>query len=415
MKKFLALLLTLTMLLTMCCVSALAAEEPVTITLWHRWGGANEQYLHEIIDNFMANNPDVKVDVNLKNVSYTELLQGMIVDAAAGNPLPDAFVSGYNVLDYIATELNPTTVQELAPSAEAEAELLGRFSEEMKGLASYRGESIGLPLAASNMVMYVNMDLFKEAGLTEADIPKTWEEVEKVCAIITEKTDAEGIVVPRVDSWADQALIYSAGGTVLSEDGTQVDLTNEGCVKAMTFWQSMYQNGYVPNIAHGDLETTFQAGDIAMDCTTIMTVTAMRTYCDFDLRIVEVPSFEGFKKQLPAGGAAMVSFTNPEDEAKRDAMWRFLDYLYSDEAMKIFGQTGYFCVTNMEVEMTPDQEPMYAQKPYAMQWVNWPGGSIGLEIEGLWVNARDAICAEGADVVSTLEALEEECNMMLDF
>lgn len=411
MKKFLALLLTLTMLLTMCCVSALAAEEPVTITLWHRWGGAND----EIIDNFMANNPDVKVDVNLKNVSYTELLQGMIIDAAAGNPLPDAFVSGYNVMDYIATELNPTTVQELAPSAEAEAELLGRFSEEMKGLASYRGESIGLPLAASNMVMYVNMDLFKEAGLTEEDIPKTWEEVEKVCAIITEKTDAEGIVVPRVDSWADQALVYSAGGTVLSEDGTQVDLTNEGCVKAMTFWQSMYQNGYVPNIASGDLDTTFQAGDIAMSCTTIMNVTAMRTYCDFDLRIVEVPSFEGFTKQLPAGGAAMVSFTNPEDEAKRDAMWRFLDYLYSDEAMKIFGQTGYFCVTNMEVEMTPDQEPMYAQKPYAMQWVNWPGGSIGLEIEGLWVNARDAICAEGADVVSTLQALEEECNMMLDF
>lgn len=415
MKKFLTLLVTLTMLVSLSGLGAWAEGEPVTISLWHRWNGSNEQYLNEIVSNFMALNPDVKVDVTLKGVSYTELLQSMIIDAAAGNPLPDVFVSGYNVLDYIATELDPATIQELAPSAEAAEELLSRFSEEMKKLASYRGESIGLPLAASNMVMYVNMDIFKAAGLTEEDVPKTWEDVERVCAIITEKTDAEGFVIPRVDSWGDQALIYSAGGTVLSEDGMHVDLTNEGCVKAMTFWQNMYKNGYVPNIASADLDTTFQAGDIAMACTTIMASTAMRTYCDFDLRIVEVPSFEGYKKQLPAGGAALVSFTDPQNEAKRDAVWRFLKYLYSDEAMKIFGQTGYFCVTNMEVEATPDQEAMYAQKPYAMQWVNWPGGSIGLEIEGMWVNARDAICAQGADVLGTLQALEEECNMMLDF
>ena len=39
---------------------------------------------------------------------------------------------------------------------------------------------------------------------------------------------------------------------------------------------------------------------------------------------------------------------------------------------------------------------------------------VGLEIDARWLTVRNAILMEGADVVESLTALEEECNMMLE-
>ena len=182
MKKLLALVLTLSLILGMAAVAS--ADDQVTISVWHRWSGTNEKILQECVDKFMADNPNIKIDVVGKAGEYFELLQTMISDAAAGNPKPDIFVGGYNLLNYIAEELVPTNVDELAPDQAALDELYGRFTDEMLALANYNGNQIGLPLAVSNMVMYVNMDIFEAAGLTEDDIPTTWEEAKKVCAVI---------------------------------------------------------------------------------------------------------------------------------------------------------------------------------------------------------------------------------------
>ena len=182
MKKIVSFVLVL--MLGLSCLSFAAAAEPTTITLWHRWSGANEKILNQCVQEFMAENPDIKVDVIAKPGIYFDLLQSMIADAAAGNEKPDIFVGSYNLLNYIAEELVPTTVDELAPSKEAVAELYGRFTPEMLALAQYDGEQIGLPLAVSNMVMYCNMDIFEAAGLTRDDIPATYEQAMEVAQIL---------------------------------------------------------------------------------------------------------------------------------------------------------------------------------------------------------------------------------------
>lgn len=210
MKKILSFVLVL--MLGISCLSLAAAEEPTTITLWHRWGGANEKTLSQCVEAFMADNPDIKVDIIAKPGVYFDLLQSMIADAAAGNEKPDVFVGSYNLLNYIAEELLPTTVDELAPSKEAAAELYSRFTPEMLALANYDGAQIGLPLAVSNMVMYCNMDIFEAAGLTKDDIPATYEQAMKTAQIIKEKTGKYAFFMQLGDNWGDQGLIFSAGG-----------------------------------------------------------------------------------------------------------------------------------------------------------------------------------------------------------
>lgn len=409
MKKIMVFMLTL--ILAISSVSFSLAEEQVTINLWHRWSGTNEEVLNQCIAQFEEKHPEIHVEVTAKAGEYFELLQSMIADAAAGNEKPDVFIGGYNLLNYIAEELDPTNVDELADAAAVE-ELYSRFTPEMLSLAAYDGEQIGLPLAVSNMVMYVNMDIFKAAGLTEEDIPETWEEVMDVCEIIKEKTDSYGVALDLPDNWPDQCIIFSAGGEMLSADKTRCDFTNEGCIKALQMWQDTYTKGYnTPSTATEQI-ANFSAGFIAMMCTTIMKKNTFDEHGGFEMKVAPCPSFEGYEKSLPAGGTAMISFST--DEAKKAAAFEFMSYMVSQEGMETFTKTGYLCVTTDEVTVTEGQEAAYAQTVNARPWECWPGGTLGMELESMWLVTRNAIIMEGADVVESLTSLEAECNALLE-
>ena len=90
-----------------------------------------------------------------------------------------------------------------------------------------------------------------------------------------------------------------------------------------------------------------------------------------------------------------------------------MNFVASKEGMDIFTKTGYLCVTKDVVAKTKYQEVAYEQEPLAMIWPNWPGGAAGMEIERLYLNARNKIVLQNAPVESTLKALETECNKLL--
>ena len=199
---------------------------------------------------------------------------------------------------------------------------------------------------------------------------------------------------------------------MLNEDKTRVDFTNDGIIYALQTWQDMYTNGYIPKSIDSESTAMFNAGDIAMNLTTIMKINSYKEYVNFDMLVKQTLGFEGKTKQLPAGGAAMISFATKDEE--KEAVFNFMQYMSSKEGMEQFTKTGYLCVTTAEVPMVAGQEAAYAQTKYARPWECWPGGSAGLEIDSRWLSVRNSIVMEGADVKSTLAALEEECNNLLD-
>lgn len=412
MKKILTLLLALVLTLS-ALPASFAEQEPITITLWHRWGGLTEQALNKVIAGFEEKNPDVRVEVVAKSGEYFALLQSMIADAAAGNDLPDVFIGGYNLLNYISKELHPNTVDQMAPSEEALNQLYDNFRDGMLQLSQYDGQQVGLPYAVSIMPMYVNMDLFEKAGLTEKDIPTTWEQVAEVCKVIKEKTGAIGLQIHNMeDAWGDQALVFSHGGQLLSEDKQRCDFTNEGALSALTMWQDMYKNGYAVALSSSEIQSTFTSGNIAMYCTSIMSVNTIVSYSDFPVKICTTPSFEGQQLALPSGGAALISFS--KDQAKIDAVWKFFEYAIGDGMKGWAEDSGYLCPTKIDLELNEYMAPAYECLPYSVAWECWPGGSVGMEIDRKWINARNEVLWDGVDVAEAMQSLEEECNMMLE-
>ena len=57
MRRCFAVVLTAVLALSLFIPAA--AQEQVTLNLWHRWGGGNEALVQQVVDAFMAVNPDV--------------------------------------------------------------------------------------------------------------------------------------------------------------------------------------------------------------------------------------------------------------------------------------------------------------------------------------------------------------------
>ena len=410
MKKLLSLLLIAMFLLTALAVPAMA--EPTTLTLWHRWSGPNEQALLKVIEDFEAANPDYKIEVTAKAGEYFELLQKMIADLAAGVQPPDMFVGGYNLLNYISVEMDPVPVEEIAPSPEAYQALRDRFEDSIWNLAYSEGEQIGIPYALSNIVMFYNRDLFDAAGLTDADVPKTWDEVLTVSKTLQDKTGKYAFSMQKVDSWPDLSIIYSNGGQLLSEDGQKVAFNNAEAVEAVKTWQSIYEAGLAPICTDDEQFASFIAGDIAIYCASVMKLATLNSSAAYDVGVAKFPAFGEKPLALPAGGAAIISFTADTD-AKRAGIWSFMDFATQDDAMATFTQTGYLCVTKGTVPMAPGQEVAYEQIPYAVQWTAWPGGSAGLEIDRQYIDTRLSLIHSGGDVQETFDKLVDICNDLL--
>lgn len=390
---------------------AAANGNTIQLTLWHRWSGGHSDRLNEVVKAFEEKNPDIKITVVAKPGEYMPLLQSLVANLAAGNQPPDMFVGGYNLLNYITTELQPVELKDLAPSTAALAEVESRFNKSIYNTTNVNGKHVGMPFALSNIVMFVNMDIFKAAGLTEADIPTTWDEVMRVGKIIKSKTKKYPIAIQMPDTWPDFNLIYSAGGTIKTRDDKKVNFTNAGAIEALTMWQNLYKEGLVPIETDAEFESDFAAGNIAMRPTSCMKGAGYAAQANFDLRCVKFPSFTGKSNKLAAGGAAIISFT--KDKTKRNAVWKFLDFAVSKESMNIFTKTGYLSVTNADVKKTPLQAAAYEQASNMIMWPNWPGGATGMEIERLYYNTRNTIILEGAPVAPSLKKLEEDCNKLL--
>ncbi len=385
-------------------------QKPVEITVWHRWSGANGEILSDIFRSFEAQNPGIIIKDSQKIGEYLVLLQTLMADLAAGSPPPDVLIGSYNYLDFLYSELSPVPIDTLADRDLVE-KVFNRFETSVLDLGKVEGVQAGVPYAISNIVLYYNPDIFRAAGLDPDNPPKTWDEVFEQGRIIKEKTDKYAIAIQKMDNWADQALIFSNGGHLKSVDGSKVLFNDEGSVGAYEMWARLHAEELSPPGADEEIAASFLAGDLGMYGTTIMKLLSQRNMATFELGVAPFPAFTGKEKRLPAGGAAISVFT--EKKESQDAVWKLIDYMTSDEALKEWTKTGYLCVTKADVPVAKGQDIAYSQVPNAVPWQAMPGGSTGLEIDRIFLDTRTKIIYGNVDAKEGLDSAAEASNKLL--
>ncbi len=362
MKKAISLLLTCLLLLG--CLSGcgndspLNAKEPVTLTMWHNYGGDMQQAMDYLIDQFnstLGKEQGIVIDVTaISSSSELDKSLAMIANGDPGAPdMPDIF-TGYPKLaiqfwekGLLADLDNYFTADELSAYVDAFVDE-GRLSDS--GLYVF-------PIAKSTEVLYVNQTLFDrfaaETGAS-ADMLSTFEGIAELSKMYYEWSGGKQFYA--ADSWFNFAEVGMAqlGDSIFEGEALSLDGDN---------FAHIFETVYTPAVEGGiaiydgyssDLSKT---GDLV--CSTgssagILFYGDTITYTDGTVENVEYsilpyPVFEnGTKAAIQRGGGLMVA---KSDEQKEYAAGVFIKWLTaSEQNMSFVANTGYLPVTKEAFE-----------------------------------------------------------------
>lgn len=202
----------------------------VTVEFWTiNLKKSYSDYFQGLIDDFEQQNPDVKIDwVDIPG----EDIQSKFLAALASDNVPDAV----NLVD-IYTDEFADGLADVTPYFD-EDELSayipgllesGRRGDELLAVPWYHG---GSPVG------WYNMELLDQAGISQDELPTTWDEALGYATTVAENTDACGFSeIPRVD------ILRSEGLEVLSADGTEATLNTPEAAAILDEWREAYRAG----------------------------------------------------------------------------------------------------------------------------------------------------------------------------
>ena len=117
--------------------------------------------------------------------------------------------------------------------------------------------------------IYYNKDMWAAAGLTEEDIPKTWDEFREVAKKLTIMEDGKmvqaGLIFNGDFENLMQGVPYQYGDTIFDETGTVPRLTQEGQIETAQMFLDFYEKDHVGDKDFGtDAAQSFGQGQSAM-------------------------------------------------------------------------------------------------------------------------------------------------------
>ena len=187
-----ALLLALALLLG--CAGCGGGREPVTVTIWHVYGGETESPLNDLIVTFndtVGREQNIRVQVG--SVTNTNTIHEAVLSSAYGDPgataLPDMFVSYPKTVLALPDADILVDYRDYFSDAEL-ADFLPAFLDE----GEVNGHLAVLPVAKSMEVMFVDKTLFDRfaaaTGATLDDL-STWDGLYRTAEAYTAWTDAQ--------------------------------------------------------------------------------------------------------------------------------------------------------------------------------------------------------------------------------
>lgn len=202
----------------------------ITVELWE-WG--SDELFQQVIDGYQAIHPNVTIKlVNNPWEDYWTKLP-LALDGANGPAIFNVHNSYHeNLINYMA----PLEI----PIEDLEADFTGVEAHIIDGKVYYT--DYGMMTGS----VYYNKEMWEAAGLTEADIPKTWDEMREVAKKLTIK-DGDKLIQAGLnfnDDFHQNYLLglnYQLGENLFLEDGRTPNVTSDAMKKTMQMLVDMYK------------------------------------------------------------------------------------------------------------------------------------------------------------------------------
>lgn len=337
----------------------------VTIQHWDYYV-SQSPWLDNEVKLFEAAHPNIKIKRTINSTTTYDQLFNLAIKA---NKQPDVFmVTG------TATPYNQQ-MQEgwwLPVDKWINDAWKSRFAPQTfyQGSNMFDGKTYTAPLAGNGtfLQLYMNLDVFKSAGLTNSDgtpkVPQTWDDVTSFADIITKKGNGqyyglgfgEGGGGSIITAWPDIFLrpAGTPGGAFGSTGGTWYDgfdyrvgkytfSSDRNWEDFLTLFYEWKQRGYFypdsMSITDETARAYFERGKFGMTVGGIWCEPEWTThgFTNYSLTTLPGPTAtrQGFYYHTPGGQEFAISAkTKYPDEA-----WQWFDWLYSDDAGRRWVQT----------------------------------------------------------------------------
>ncbi|MGZ4299056.1 MAG: ABC transporter substrate-binding protein [Solirubrobacteraceae bacterium] len=211
-----------------------------TVTLWEGYTEVEANSIKALAAEFNRTHPNITVNVQFYgNNDYA--LQKVLAAIAGGKPPDISYLYG-SWAPNIATNPQVVTLNKLI--AQDPSINWNDFWPAGRKVATVNGKIIGVPALVDNLALVYNKTLFKQAGLPTPTPNWTWSDFENAALKLTNPAkkqfgwayvnDASEDTV-----WRFWAMLWQAGGSILSADGKQAAFNSAAGVKALTLLQQL--------------------------------------------------------------------------------------------------------------------------------------------------------------------------------
>jgi multiple sugar transport system substrate-binding protein len=337
LHKINLLILALVLAIGMVSCGPQASTGPVTIhVLTMDQAGLKPAEIDQIVKDFEAQNPDIKVNMEYLGYDYVhdKITTGMAAkppayDAAMIDVIwPDEFIKAGYLLD---------VTNRITPDMKS-----GMFQASWNGVTR-NGKVYGMPWLMDVKYFMYNKDILSKAGISAP--PKTWEELVDQAKTVKDKGLAE---FPIIWSWNQKegvvcdyaVLLYGNGGSFVDSSGKPA-FNNDKGVQALTWMKQTIDDGLTNPASVSSDENAVEADFLAGK--SVFAVNWLFQYSDSNdaskSQIVGQAAFAPmpvFKAGADAGikGSSVdgsSSFAIMATTPYPDQTWKFLSYLSSNE------------------------------------------------------------------------------------
>ncbi|NGP46431.1 sugar ABC transporter substrate-binding protein [Bacillaceae bacterium SIJ1] len=316
-------------------------EAKVTLdVIWFSDGDEGEVF-KEITEEYKKEHPNV--EFNIIDTPYSDV-NDRIRTRVSGGDAPDlARVSNPGMISDALLELDDyfdskeTFLEQLSPSARPWAQVGDKF--------------VAVPTDMTAHGLFYNKAYFEQAGVEVPSSPDDlwdWDEFANAIEKVKENSDARMGLAYDMSPSRYSTLIYQNGGTIFSEDGTQLTINEPEAVGALEYFKELHDREIIPKsiwLGGENPNSMFRSAQAAMHLSGNWNLQNYSENAGFEWGVTYLP--EEVRRSSVAGGKQMVAF---KDSEHTDEAAEFLQYFISKDVNEKYVKESLFLSPRNDVQ-----------------------------------------------------------------
>lgn len=333
------------MLLSVFIISACNREDigdRVEIEFWHQSPVGSDSYsgMRSVIREF--NESQDEYFVRGTGINFWDYWDKVNIAIASGNA-PDL---GYHTLDNVILRAQNDALYNISDLIAEDIENgvdtidLNVFNENQLEFATYEDDLYALPFSATVRMLFYNLDLFHDAGLTEDDVPTYWDELYEVAKQIDD-VDGNTINILGFDPSFGEGTYHQylwTDGLDFFDDDLNPTLNTERHLEILE-WMYDFNEEYPRSSldAFGEANqmlgiNPFAAGRVGMMIANdglYETLRPLEGEINYGVTHIPLPDEDGVRVNWGSGFS--IEMYDNGDSERRAGTWLFLKYLMEHE------------------------------------------------------------------------------------